>query len=141
MAETNPSSNDLENVNLYVDSISTTNFTVRFSSEFSGSIRYRAIYNSTYPAIVERTPLFPSSYYTASAGVVSLLNEDQKVITYPTVGGTPTELFLTAKDANVNDTAQVFVTMSLGTSIGGTSSDISVSAPLSNQINFIVAKV
>lgn len=140
VAQTNTSTNDLYNVNLFIDSVSNTDFTVRFSSAFSGSIRYRAIYNSTYPAIVERLPLFPGSFYTASADIVSLTNEDQKTITYPSLGAAPTELFLTPQDASNDDTAQVFVTMSLGTSIGNTSSDITVSTPLSNQINFIVAK-
>ncbi len=140
VAQTNVSTNDLYNINLYVDSVSNTDFTVKFSSAFSGSIRYRAIYNSSYPTVVERTPLFPGTYYTASADIISLTNEDQKTITYPSLGAAPTELFLTPQDASNDETAQVFVTMSLGTSIGNTSSDITVSTPLSNQINFIVAK-
>jgi hypothetical protein len=137
--ETNDDGLKLNNVNLYIDSVSSTGATVKFSAPFSGSITYRAILG-LYPALVERTPLLPGSYYTASAGTVLFANESEKTITYNALGVTPTDLFVTPYDYYNTETAQVHATLSNGTSIGNTSSQVDISSPMSNQINFLVVK-
>jgi hypothetical protein len=138
VASPNTSSNNLHNINLFVDSVSTTQAILKFSANFSGSLRYRAIYASSYPARVQRTPLFPGSYYDAAAGTILTSNESSTTVTYPNIGGSPTDAFLTAQDYNNNETAQVNV--ELASSLGLTSTTVSISSPLSNQINFIVVK-
>lgn len=57
-----------ENVNLFGINPGVSNFTFGFSSDFSGSIRYRAIYSPTYPALA--TSSFTASM-SASAGSVN----------------------------------------------------------------------
>lgn len=131
------SSNDLYNVNNFIKNITINGFDINFSSQFSGSFKYRAIYAANYPIIAERLPLLPSSYYTASAGSTSLNNSSTATITYSNLYETPTELFLGVEDSG-NNMGQVFPQLS--SSLTLTSTVVDISSQTDSILNFIVAK-
>ena len=131
------SSNNLYNINNFVKNVTVNGFDVCFSSEFSGSLQYRAIYAANYPIMAERLPLLPSSYYTASAGTVALNNSASATITYASLLTTPTNVFLEIEDSG-NNLGQVFP--SLIGSLTNTSASIDVSSQTDSILNFIVVK-
>jgi hypothetical protein len=131
------SSNNLYNISTFIKNITVNGFDIQFSSNFSGSLKYRAIYAVNYPVVVERLPLLPTNFYTASAGTVHLNNSDSSNITYNTLYGNPTDLFLTIED-NGNNTGQVYPSV-YGT-IDVTSSVVKVSSQTDSTLNFIVVK-
>ena len=135
--EINDSTNNLQNVSFFLKNVSETSFNVEFSSQFSGSIKYRAIYSSTYPAIVERTPDLPLNYFTASAGTSLINNESSKTITYAALPEAPTSLFYSLEDTG-NNLSQV--TLELSGGINSTTSNINISNSTVSNINFIVTK-
>jgi len=129
------SSNGLQNVSHFVKNINTTGFGIEFSSEFSGSIKYRAIFSSTYPAIVERTPDLPASFYTASAGTFYVDNSSNANITYSALPTTPTNIFISPEDVG-NNLSQV--NLEVSGSVNVSSSTINISSNTVSYINFIV---
>lgn len=131
------SSNSLQNVSYFLKNISSTGFNIEFSSEFSGSVKYRAIYSSTYPAIVERTPENPSSFYTASAGAFFVGNDSTANITYDALPSTPTNIFISPEDTG-NNLSQV--SLEVTGSVNVSSSTINISSNTNSYINFIVVK-
>jgi hypothetical protein len=135
--EINDSTNNLQNVSFFLKNVSETSFNIEFSSQFSGSIKYRAIYSSTYPAIVERTPDMPLNYFTASAGTSLINNESSKTITYAALPEAPTSLFYSLEDTG-NNLSQV--ALELSGNINSTTSNINISSNTVSNINFIVTK-
>lgn len=136
-AEINSSTNNLQNISFFLKNVTTSSFNIEFSSQFSGSITYRAIYSSTYPAIVERIPDAPASFFTASAGTLLINNESSKTITYAALPGAPTGLFYSLEDIG-NNLSQV--ALELSGAIDTTSSNINLSSNTVSNINFIVTK-
>lgn len=131
------SSNNLYNISNFVKNITTAGFDIQYSSEFSGSFVYRAVYAANYPIIVERLPRLSSNYYTASAGTASLNNSDNSTITYNSLLGDPTELFLGLEDGGTN-LSQVYP--SLFGSLSTTTASINISSQTDSTLNFIVVK-
>lgn len=131
------SSNNLYNVNNFIKNVTVNGFDISFSSEFSGSFKYRAIYATNYPIIAERLPILPSNFYTASAGIVSLNNSSTTAITYSNLYVTPTDLFLSVED-NGNNTGQVFPQLS--SSLTLTSAVVDISSQTDSILHFIVTK-
>lgn len=117
------------NISFFVTGTSQTGFDVQLSAEFSGSLRYRAIYWASYPVFVERSPLSASSYYSASAGFEQLTNDSEFVAAYNSLGSAPTNVFFTP----VGEMVSLVDSGSFG--LTGTSG--SLSAPLSGTINFL----
>ena len=128
---------NLENINVFIDSLSATQFTVNTSAPFSGSIHYRAIYAATYPTIVQRNILSSSYFYTqVAAGYIDLNGNNYFTASYPSLGSTPTSAWFTPYDINNNDDANVVLVNS--SSYGLTSTTGDISSAIVNRINFLV---
>lgn len=121
--------NDYSNISLFVTGTSQTGFEVQLSAEFSGSIRYRAIYWASYPVLVERSPLSASSYYSASAGFEQLTNNSEFVASYNSLGSVPVNVFFTPTNE--------MVSLVSSSSFGLTATSGSLSAPVNGAINFL----
>lgn len=133
-----PNGNGLENVVATISSVTTTGCNVSLSAPFGGKLLYRAIYAAVYPAIVERVTASASFYYTASAGTSDLSIGDNFLASYTSLGATPTDMFITVEDRNVSGDAVVAV-VETG-SYGLTSTQVSLSAPITDRVHYIVVK-
>jgi hypothetical protein len=90
----------LENIVPFLSSLNVLGATVNVSSEYSGSIRYRAIYSATYPATVFDNPNNPSTILNITATSVDLTNSTLFTASYPSVGHVPIQSFLTLYGLN-----------------------------------------
>jgi hypothetical protein len=129
---------DLENVNVYITAVSTTQVQIATSAPFTGTIRYRAIYAATYPATVQRNVISSAFSYTAVAGYVDVVGLSYFTASYTSLGGTPTSVFFTTFDVNANSDANVAFTAT--GSYGTTSTSGDISSAIVNRINFIVVQ-
>lgn len=75
-----------EGVNVYGGNITPSGFTFGMSAPFSGSIRWRAIYATSYPALC--TSSYTASI-TASAGSVSMTGQAYYTASFATLPGVP----------------------------------------------------
>ena len=83
------------NLSWYVTNISTTQFTINFSSRFDGQITYRAVWSpsaSYYPLYVERTPDLPGNYGWVSAASFSLNNQSFSSMSWNALSSLPEKL-------------------------------------------------
>lgn len=118
-----------ENVNIYGFTRSTTGFTFGTSAPYSGAIRYRAIYSSTYPALC--TSSFTASI-TASAGTATLTDNYAYTASFAALPGSPFKFLQTAWDSgtlhDVSFQTQVY---------DSDSANVEISAPVSTVVHFI----
>lgn len=128
-----------DNVNVFIEKVDKFGFTASVSAPFNGQIVYRAVSSSYYPVVVSRSVASSAYYYTVSAGAYNANTEDSVVISYASLfATTPNNIFITTIDSNNNDDANVAL---VGTgSYGLTSTNVLLSAPISNSINYIVVK-
>jgi len=121
------------NLNLYGGNITTTGFTFDFSAPFSGSIRWRAIYSPTYPAVA--TSAYTASI-TASAGSVAPGGKSFYTASFATLPGLPKFYYDTAwANVGIND-GSADVAFSHQTS-SSNSETVEISAPTNTTIDFI----
>lgn len=122
----------LENIIPFLSSLNALGATVNVSSEYSGSIRYRAIYSPTYPATVLDQPNNPSTALTITATSVSLVNSTSFTASYSSVGHIPVQSFFTLYGLN----GQGNVSISSGT-IGEFTNSGSFSSEITGQLYFL----
>jgi hypothetical protein len=129
-----PSGDNTDNINLFGTGSPTTNyFTASLSAPFSGSIRYRAVYSSTYPTQV--TSSYSGSAFYVYGGEINASNAVDYTASYSIPGGT-LEYRATSFDVNLNNTADVSL---INTNLSNTESDNTISAPFTNKIYFIIS--
>ena len=92
--------NDMENVIPVITALSPSSVTVALSAEFSGSVRYRAVYSPSYPALVVRSVLEPSLQYTALSVVSMSLSGSMTSFTasFPALGSPPSAIYYSIQD-------------------------------------------
>lgn len=127
------------NINYFITSLTSTGMTVNTSAPFDGSLVYRAINAETYPTYVRRTVLSSSFVYYASAGFINLTDATEFVVSYENLGVTPDSLFCSPVDVSGSGTANVAI-ISSG-SINASSSAVSMSAPLLNELHYLAVVV
>ena len=124
---------DATSINFFgVDYPSVTGSIVGASAPFSGSVRYRAVYSPTYPA-------FASSSYSSSfkvfAGKLNFNEATQFTASFQDLGA-PVQFRTSPHDRVGDDSSDVAITKD---SITSTKATNTISAPLTNEIHFIVA--
>ena len=95
------SANSLQNVNAFLAvAVNQNEFTVKFSSEFQGSIVYRAVYEPAPETlrVVERKPRYPNAFTRFTATSVALINNSSVDITFNDFGDDTAENFVTFYD-------------------------------------------
>lgn len=120
-----------ENIQIYGLSLNTASFTFGISAPFSGNIRYRAIYSSSYPAYA--TSSFTSSI-TASAGSTNPGGVSYYTASFAALPGAPFRFYNTAWDLSGN--MDVDVALQPQTS-GSSTATIEISAPMSSSVHYI----
>ncbi len=121
------------NVIPYGITFSTTGAYVGISAPFSGNLRYRAIYNATYPTQV--ISAFTGSIIVASAGTITVSsNSVSYSTTFDALSSIPTEIYQTAWDTTDNS-SDVYLS---GTNVTISTLEASISAPYSKDIHFIL---
>jgi hypothetical protein len=131
----------LEGVQPFLVSYTNGQLTVGLSAIHSGSIRYRAIYASSYPSVVVRNVLEPTLYYTASAGSVDLTGQSEFTATYSPVTSPPTapsQVFFGLYDINGNNEANVSIAES--GSFGVAITQGYLTSYLNNRVNYMAVK-
>lgn len=133
-------SGGFENIIAFLSDITTTNAVINLSAPYSGGVVFRAIYSPSYPAVVSRSYISSSYFYTASAGFTDLINQDSFNASYSLLSASinPTNIFVTTRDINNNGDADVAVVDS--GSYGLLSTAISLSAPITNRVNYLAIK-
>lgn len=124
------SNTNTPNVNAFVKEYSITGSYINFSAPFEGTIVYRALYQATFgtPVNVLRSPRYTNQYSLVVADYGTLLNENNKTITFSDFGSVPTNNYVTFWDYGSN-TANVSASI---TYVGNTSVVITSSATVSN---------
>lgn len=89
-----------QNVNAFLSGIEINNFTVKFSSQFTGSIVYRAVYDPSPGTlrVVERKPRYPNAFTRFVAKETTLTNTNTTDITFNDFGDDTAENFVTFFD-------------------------------------------
>lgn len=119
------------NLNVFGFNITTTQFTFGLSAPFTGSIRYRAIYSPTYPALAS------SSYtasITASANISNPLGNYAFTASFADLPGTPTSFRQTAWDTVNNGNANAFLSSS---NVGVNFANVEITTGVSTSIDYI----
>lgn len=119
---------------------SPTEFTARLSAPFTGQIVYRAVRATAYPTRVYRTPVSAAAIYDVDAGFVDLANSSDTALTYIDLPDhtVTAKLFVTVTDVLRKGNGGVgIVAMSPQ---GLTTTPVSLSAPITNRLNYIVVK-
>lgn len=133
LTELTPNTNT-PTVNAFIDSLSFSGMTIKFSAPFEGTIVYRALFQSSpgAPVNVLRSPRFTNQY---SLAVVNgalfdtnniLGNPNTADITFSNFGSVPTENYVTFYDFYTNNQANISSTVSV---ITNTSVQVTGSAP------------
>lgn len=120
-----------ENVQVYGLSLDTGSFAFGLSAPFSGNIRYRAIYSSSYPAYA--TSSYTASI-TASAGSTNPGGVAYYTASFAALPGAPFKFYNTAWDFSGN--MDVDVALQPQTS-GSSTATIEISAPMSSSVHYI----
>jgi hypothetical protein len=119
-----------DNVNVFVVSASNSGLTAGTSAELSGTVRYRAVYGSSYPIHVMSGGVDVLCSATSSI----LVDASDFVVSFADLGALPGRLFLSTEDYEGNMDANVQI---LTGSVGTTYVSGSLSAMINNRINFI----
>ena len=105
------SSNNSHGVNAFLSGILGENsFTVKFSSEFQGSIVYRAVYDPSPGTlrVVERKPRYPNAFTRFVAKETTLTNTNTTDITFNDFGDDTAENFVTFRDNAGNGQSDIW---------------------------------
>ncbi len=115
-----------QNVNVFLSASNPSNFTVKFSSQFTGSLVYRAVYDPTPGTlrVVERAPRYTASYTRLVAKTGSLTNTNTADITFNNFGDDTAENFVTFFDSTGNSQSDIWpnITTQTRTSVALTAS-------------------
>lgn len=126
------SDNEWSNINPFGITYSTTGAYIGTSAPYSGNIRYRAIYATSYPAIVSSA--YTTSFFTASAGAINPGSDTYYYTTFGSLLTQPDFALQTAWDAT-GGTSDVFIQ---DESLTDSSFYADISAPGNNNVHFIV---
>lgn len=131
-----PSQPNTENVNIFGISRTTTGGVVALSAPYSGTIRYRAAYASSYPSYF--TGSVASITPTAGVFIASTDREVPDNISYvtaswATLGSVAPTVFQSPYDDNSNFDGNVALSSKLGT-LNSSGEVIEISAPMSSSI-------
>ena len=117
-----------QNVNVFLSASNPSNFTVKFSSQFTGSLVYRAVYDPSPGTlrVVERAPRYTASYTRLVATASSLTNTNTVDITFNNFGYDTAENFVTFFDSTGNNQSNIWpnITAQTRTSVALTASAI-----------------
>jgi len=99
-----------QNVNVFLSASNPSNFTVKFSSQFTGSLVYRAVYDPSPGTlrVVERAPRYTASYTRLVATASSLTNTNTVDITFNNFGDDTAENFVTFFDSTGNSQSDIW---------------------------------
>ena len=133
LTELTPNTNT-PTVNAFIDSLSFSGMTIKFSAPFEGTIVYRALFQSSpgSPVNVLRSPRYTNQYSLAVVnGAVFdtnniLGNPNTADITFSDFGSVPTENYVTFYDFYTNNQANISSSISVVTN---TSVQVTGSAP------------
>lgn len=132
-----PASNNSHNIIPYGLSFTACSMSIGLSANFSGSIRYRAVYSSTgYPAIVTSSFAPGSGAFAVMAGNVTASNTDNFNVPHNFVGPGPSAVRMTTWDMFANYDVDVYI----GKTVGVTGSDVQLSAPMNNILFYIASR-
>lgn len=123
------------NISFFVSSLSATTAMIQTSAPFSGALIYRAIYAPIYPSFVRRTVLSSSTIYYAAAGYENVGNSSDTYLQYADLAAAPTAFYWSTVDVSSSGTANVIAISSA--SIVQTSAQLSLSAPLFNELHYL----
>ena len=89
-----------QNVNAFLSGIKINNFKVKFSSQFTGSLVYRAVYDPSPGTlrVVERKPRYPNAFTRFLAKTATLTDTNSVDITFNDFGDDTAENFVTFFD-------------------------------------------
>ena len=126
------SSNNSHGVNAFLSGILDENsFTVKFSSEFNGSIVYRAVYDPSPETlrVVERKPRYPNAFTRFVAKELTLVDTNTADITFNDFGDDTAENFVTFRDKSGNGQSDIWpnITTQTRTLVALTASSIATS--------------
>jgi len=130
------------NLNIYGLSISTTNGVVGLSAPFSGTIRYRAAYATSFPAYFygKSGSITPTSgWFVASANKLVPDNQSYLSASWNSLLSPLPSVFQTPFDDNSNFDANVAVQPQAGT-LNNTSVVDELSAPMSSSIYILAVQ-
>lgn len=99
-----------QNVNVFLSASNLNNFTVKFSSQFTGSIVYRAAYDPSPGTlrIVERKPRYPNAFTRFTVKQTTLTASNIVDITFNDFGDDTAENFVTFFDDSGNGQADIW---------------------------------
>lgn len=127
-----------DNVNLFLTDVTTTGFSFGISSNFSGSLNYKAINAPSYPVTVTRSPLY-STTAEIYAGQQTETAISSSTIAYSFASPSiPTSASLTTfdTDTSVLEYVDTYASGTLSTS----GSNVDFSSVFSGILNYIVIK-
>lgn len=124
----------------YVLNVTTTTLTVGISANaFQTVIRYKAINlpsGDNFPALVTRSPLFPSTTAYISANSVAFASQNNGILNYTDLGVSPTETTISTLD-NGNGQSDVLITQD---SVNSNTATIDLSSTYTGNVNVIVMR-
>lgn len=133
MEESAPTGSGLENINVFGFTKSTTGAIVGVSAPFSGTVRYRAAWASSFPAVF--TSSFTSSF-TASAGSTPVIGATSYTASYSILSATPSIYLNSPINSSGSGQPDVYLDPDEA-SITVSSTSGEISAPYSGAIDFI----
>ena len=104
------SANNSQNINIFLSASSTSEFTVKFSSQFTGSFVYRAVYDPSPGTlrVVERKPRYPNTFTRFVAEEVILAGTNTADVTFNDFGDDIAENFVTFFDNSGNGQSDIW---------------------------------
>ena len=133
MEESAPTGSNLQNVNVFGLAKNTSGGIVGLSAPFSGTVRYRAAWASSFPA--NFTSSFTASI-TASAGTIGVNYGVAYTASFAALTGVPSEFRNSTFNLSGSGQPNVFLDPDEGT-FTNTAVNGSISAPYSGVIDFI----
>ena len=99
-----------QNVNVFLSASNLNNFTVKFSSQFTGSFVYRAAYDPSPGTlrVVERKPRYPNAFTRFTVKQTALTASNTTDITFNDFGDDTAENFVTFFDDSGNGQADIW---------------------------------
>jgi hypothetical protein len=102
--------NNLQNINVFLTDLKSNSFIIKFSSDFTGSIVYRAVYDPSPGTlrVVERKPRYPNTFTRFIAKKVMLEGTNTADITFNDFGDDTAENFITFFDNSGNGQSDIW---------------------------------
>lgn len=133
MEQSSPSGSNLENVNIFGLYKSVSGGIVGLSAPFSGTVRYRAAWSSTFPA--NFTSPYTASIF-ASAGTIGVNHNVFYTASYATLANIPSEFRNSPFNLSSSGQPDVYLTPDIA-SYTNSSVNVDISAPYSGNVDFI----